>query len=453
MLLSEDNCNTGFRKAGLGLKHIVGIIAEYNPFHCGHAYQIREARRKWGDDAAIVVVMSGSFTQRGEPSIASKWSRTKACLDSGADLVFEIPFSFACAPAERFARGAVFLLHATGIVTDLFFGSECEDMQLLSTLADILSDEPPFFSLRLQELMREGASFAGARQKALCDYFTSIGKPDLALQAENVVKRPNVILGIEYLIAVRHLGSLIVPSLLLRRGAGYHETDVDLDHPSASALRNIVTNSIKSGFLDVSSLACELSGRMPDPSLSSILSEYQSGVKPVFMSDFTHDLIATIRRSHASDLERFAYMGDQVAARMKNAVSELREEPGVSLYESLRSRISTKRYAGTRTSRASCALLVGETEEDIRSIETPPYLRVLGFSDTGRYLLKIMRKSAIIPIVDKPSDFLEFGGDPAFSRSAELDCFSNDLWCLKAGLPYGDDFSRTVIFEKNRKKW
>ncbi len=434
------------------MKHVVGIIAEYNPFHCGHAYQIREARRKWGEDAAIIVVMSGSFTQRGEPSIVSKWSRTKACLDSGADLVFEIPFSFACAPAERFARGSVFLLHATGIVTDLFFGSECEDMPLLSALADILSDEPQFFSLRLQETMREGASYAVARQKALCDYLAAVDEPDLALQAEIVMKKPNVILGIEYLIAVKRLGSSICPSLLLRRGAGYHETDADLDYPSASSLRNIVTNRCKSGVLDVSTLACALSGKMPNPSLSSMLSEYQSGVKPVFMSDFTQDLIATIRRSRVCDLERFAYMGDQVAARIKNAVSELREEPGMPLFESLRSRISTKRFAGTRTSRASCALLVGETEEDIRNIDTPPYLRVLGFSDTGRYLLRRMRQSAIIPIVDKASDFLEYGSNVVFSRSAELDQFSNDLWCLEAGLPYGDDFSRTVVFEKKKKR-
>lgn len=433
------------------MQHIVGIIAEYNPFHLGHAYQIEEARKKWGDDTPIIVVMSGPFTQRGEPSIASKWARTKAALSSGVDLVFEIPFTFACAPAERFARGAVALLHATGMVTDLFFGSECDDLHFLSTLADVLAEEPELFSVRLQELMRDGTSYASARQRALCDYLHSIGDDELASQAEIFIKKPNVILGIEYLIALKFLGSSIQPHLLLRKGAGYHESDSDLDFPSATALRNIVTNTSISGVLDIAKAANELSGKLPISSLSALLAEYQAGVKPVFMSDFSHDLLASIRRSESAELERFAYMGDQVAARIKNVVSDLRQEPDMSLFASLRSRISTKRFAATRTNRASCALLIGETKEDLLTMRTPSYLRVLGFSETGRYLLKRMRKSATLPIVDKPSDLLEYGKDPILSRSAELDRFSCDLWCLKSGLPYGDDFSRTVIYEKKKR--
>ena len=430
---------------------VVGIIAEYNPFHLGHEYQIRKARQKWGEDTAIVVVMSGDFVQRGEPAIATKVSRTKAALASGADLVLCLPFTFACASADRFASGAIDTLDATGIVSDIYFGSECPDIHILEAVADVWAEEPVEVSLLITEAMRDGSSYAAARQASICRYLANRGNETLAQAAATFLSSPNVILGIEYLASIRRNNSRMRASLLERKGAGYHEIDPSSVFPSATALRNIVTNDCAAGVFDISSAARRLQGKMPESSLAELLTEYSNGCRPVFPSDFTEEILFAIRRTPVDSLRQTAYMGDCVAERLKNAVASLPTVKTADLYTTFTSVASTKRFAGTRINRAIVSLLIGQTTEDIHTILHPSYLRVLGFSDIGKYLLRRMRKSSTLPVLDKASDFLEYGDNSQIRRTSELDLIAADLRSVKAGQAYGNEFREKVVPYKSKK--
>ncbi|MEI8200080.1 MAG: nucleotidyltransferase family protein [Eubacteriales bacterium] len=429
---------------------VIGIIAEYNPFHLGHAYQLQKAHELFGEDTAIVAVMSGSFVQRGEPAIASKWTRAQAALQCGVDLVIEIPFTYACASAERFAQGAVGLLQATGIVTDLYFGSEFIDLSLLNILAGILSDESLPYTLLLKAGLKDGHSYAKARELALTAYLVAIGNSEIAEKCAALLKMPNTILALEYLIALKKSGSGIKPSVLLRYGAGYHDISMTNENASASAIRNTVTKSVVKGVFSVSQLAGQLAGKMPPESLSPLLSEWSNGIRPVLASDFIPETILALRSRTTAQLDGLAYMGDQVSHRLKNAVAGLRNCSKEDLPESFRALSDTKRYAGTRINRALISLLLGQTAADLASLSSPEYLRILGFSERGRYLLRLMKKTASLPQIDKASDFLEYGQNEKLSRMAELDLLSTDLWGLKAGYIYGDEYERSVIRIKGK---
>jgi len=429
---------------------VVGIVTEYNPFHQGHAYQIQKARERFGDDAAIIVVMSGNFVQRGEPAIAGKWARTQAALSCGVDLVIEIPFTFACASAERFAYGAISLLKATGLVSDLYFGSECTDLPLLTTLADVLHEENPDYIALLKANLGEGLSYAKARELAVTSYLNSLGKPELASQCESVLKMPNTILAIEYLIALKKTGSKIRPAVLLREGAGYHDSSLESTNASASAIRNTVTNASRAGLCNVSYLADQLAGKMPAESLAPMLAEWSAGIRPVLSADFLPETILALRTHMVAQLDEIAYMGDQVSHRLKNAVDGLRSASRQDLPDAFRDLAETKRYAGTRLSRAMVSLLCGQTAADLVTLASPEYLRILGFSERGRYLLRLMRKTAALPQIDKASDFLEHGANEKLTRMAGLDLLSCDLWGLKAGYKYGDEYERAVIRVKRK---
>lgn len=264
---------------------IAAVIAEYNPFHNGHAYQLRLIKERYGYDF-IIVVMSGDFTQRGEPAIVDKYTRTQMALSGGADLVLELPAYYACASAEYFATGAVSLLHGLSCVDALFFGSESEDTDtscpnppaLLSRAASILLKEPPEYRRVLSDSLRQGHHYAAARMEAL----TAMLKSDHTLQtapagayteqntlpvkevfdsgnlpAPNILlpldtaeghfhnlsstlSLPNNTLGIEYCKAILRLKSPIKPYAIKRVGSNYHDTDINGCYAGAEAVRALL---------------------------------------------------------------------------------------------------------------------------------------------------------------------------------------------------------------------
>ena len=208
----------------------LGIITEYNPFHQGHAYMLERAKRK-ADADRVVVIMSGSFVQRGEPAIFDKWTRTAAALKNGADLVLELPVLFAAANAEAFARGAVRLLTESGIVDTLAFGSESGNLQELQEAAKILANETEEFQRLLKELLGEGLSYPAARAKVL---------ETLSQINSDILSKPNDILGLEYLKALDYYSSPILP-LTIRRKGDYNSLSLSNGYASASAVRKALT--------------------------------------------------------------------------------------------------------------------------------------------------------------------------------------------------------------------
>jgi predicted nucleotidyltransferase len=429
---------------------VVGIIAEYNPFHKGHEYQIRKAHEQFGPESAILVVMSGYFVQRGEPALAGKWARTEAALRCGADLVLEIPFTFACASAERFAHGAVSMLNASGVVSDLYFGSECDDLAMMCCLAEEYDEENPVYIASLREHLRAGQSYARARELAVSSLFIEAGKPELADASSKILRLPNSILALEYLIALKRTSSSIAPSALQRAGAGYNDCSQNTEFSSATGIRKIIEENMNEGIagtgkVNIASLANALTGMIPDSSLAVLLAEWQSGIRPVSADTFIGEQIMWLRAQTAGHLDSCAYMGDHLAQRFKNSVGRLRETTIDQLHNAFRDASDTRRFATTRINRALTSMLIGQTVKDLEKITAPEYLRVLGFSGKGRYILRLMRKAATLPIIDKASDFLQFSQNANLTRSAELDLISAEKWGLAAGLRYGDEFERSVI--------
>ena len=209
--------------------NVVGIIAEYNPFHEGHAYQIQKAKKQCGADFAVVV-MNGDFVQRGEPAIFDKYTRTKEALLGGADLIFELPVRFGLSSAGDFAMGGILALNALPFVTHLCFGTETGDLTPLLQAASFLCDEPDSYRTRVKHFVKQGILYPKARSLALA---AESGLPTETWDS------PNNILGLEYCVALQKLHSKIKPFTIRREGQGYHDNDTPAlsDFPSATFLR------------------------------------------------------------------------------------------------------------------------------------------------------------------------------------------------------------------------
>lgn len=209
--------------------NVVGIIAEYNPFHEGHAYQIQKAKEQCGAEFAVVV-MNGDFVQRGEPAIFDKYTRTKEALLGGADLIFELPVRFGLSSAGDFAMGGVLALNALPFVTHLCFGTETDDLTPLLQAATFLCDEPDSYRTRVKHFVKQGILYPKARSLALA---AESGLPTETWDS------PNNILGLEYCVALQKLHSKIKPFTIRREGQGYHDNDTPAlsDFPSATFLR------------------------------------------------------------------------------------------------------------------------------------------------------------------------------------------------------------------------
>lgn len=209
--------------------NVVGIIAEYNPFHKGHAYQIQKAKEQCGAEFAVVV-MNGDFVQRGEPAIFDKYTRTKEALLGGADLIFELPVRFGLSSAGDFAMGGILALNALPFVAHLCFGTETGDLTPLLQAASFLCDEPDSYRTRVKHFIKQGILYPKARSLALA---AESGLPTETWDS------PNNILGLEYCVALQKLHSKIKPFTIRREGQGYHDNDTPAlsDFPSATFLR------------------------------------------------------------------------------------------------------------------------------------------------------------------------------------------------------------------------
>ena len=231
------------------------IIAEYNPFHKGHRYQIEETRKATGADY-ILVLMSGDFVQRGEPAIYNKYIRTRMALLGGADAVLELPVLYATSSAEFFAEGAVTLLDHMQMVDFLSFGSESGKLEDFLPLAELLNRKEATVLSTVNELLRQGLSYPKARSRAVSLLFPEYSSADAAFFSS-----PNNILALEYCKTLKKLKSSIKPFTLLRKGSGYHDPFLPEDssvYPSASALRSLITASTSSQFLTADDLSPQL---------------------------------------------------------------------------------------------------------------------------------------------------------------------------------------------------
>ena len=404
-----------------------GIVAEYNPFHAGHAYHIAETRRKLGPDTAIVCVMSGNWVQRGDCAVFDKWTRARAALEGGADLVLELPTVWAVSSAEGFARGAAAILDAAGVVTHLSFGSECGDVDQLRQVAACLDSELNQAGLR--RFLDEGMSFAACRQAVVRGMLGS-GLSDL-------LSCPNNNLGVEYLRALNTLKSGIQPVTVLRRGAG-HDGGDHPDFPSASFLREKMRAG--GGECRAGRLGPPESAENPDGApWSSRPTQREIGFSSENVANLARCERVILARLRTMRLADWTRLPDSGAAEGLPRRLERAGRDCASL-EEFYDRAKTKRYAHARLRRLALWAFLGLTAEDVPA--APPYLRVLGLNGRGRELLREMKSTAAVPVLTKPAHVDRLGAEARRLFALEERC--TDLYGLCFPSPRPAGWERTT---------
>lgn len=365
---------------------VVGIVAEYNPFHKGHAYQIEQLREKTQADY-VIVAMSGNFQQRGVPALCDKFSRAHMALLNGADLVLEIPTLWATASAEYFARGGVNTLAATGVITHLGFGAETEDLEQLKQITSILKTEPDVYRIVLGNSIRSGNPFPVARKNALITSLPHIPGEEL----DAILNSPNNILAIEYL---KSLPNGIEPILIPRKGAGYHDTEIDTDFPSASAIRAALLGENATESLDLIAKA------MPADAFAILKELFDTGA--LITSNDISDVLGycLLCLSHRG-YDTFADCTKDLSNKIKNHLNEY------VTFDDFVMTLKSKDLTHSRISRCLLHILLNIKQTDYnigRAIGFAPYLRVLGFKKDSSDLLSEIDKHAAAPIVTKVAD-------------------------------------------------
>ena len=384
---------------------VAGIVAEYNPFHLGHAYHLSQTRTALGRDGAVVCVMSGHWVQRGECAVADKWTRSALALAGGADLVLELPTPWAMASAEAFARGAVGLLEATGVVDILAFGSEDGSLETLRQAADAL--DAPGYPARLREALSRGLSFPAARQAAA-------GCPCLS--------SPNNNLGVEYLRALRALGSGMTPMTVARRGAGHDSAEHTEGFASASHIRALLREGRRE----------EAATLLPEGSLEAL-------GQPASLLWAERAVLARLRTMSEDDWAALPDGGgaEGLPARLVRAARQ-----ACSL-EEFYTLAQAPRYTHARLRRLAVGAFLGLKQED-RQLAVP-YVRVLGLNERGQALLKRMKGTCALPVLTKPAQARALDG-PA-RRLFEAESRYTDLYglCFPSPKPCGLEYTTSPV--------
>lgn len=350
-----------------------GIIAEYNPFHKGHKYHIEETKRITNTD--IVAIISGNFVQRGEPAMTDKHTRAKMALLNGVSLVLELPVEYATGSADIFATGAINILNSTGIIDNLSFGSEAGNLSVFSKISDILNNEPPLYKTQLKEYLNLGLSYPSSRNKALESYLNT----DLAF-----LNKPNNILALEYIRAIKKLDSKITPVTIERIISQYNSNLLSGEISSASAIRTALINKDKFALNAIPKNCINLITNKKIPTLD----------------DFSTILSYILCTTPPIELSKYADVTEGLENRITNTdfvtISELMEN------------IKTKRYTYSKLQKALLHIILGITKEEQQ--KPPKYIRLLGFRKDKKHLLSDMVKNSSLPVitnVKENSDLLE----------------------------------------------
>ena len=332
---------------------IVGIICEYNPLHLGHRKQIRLVRQRFGEDTAVVCLMSGNFVQRGAPAIFDKSCRAEAALRCGADLVLELPVEYCLSSAEGFAAGGVSIL--SGFCDGLSFGAETGEVSTLTDTAKALLSEE--FRHYLREKLDLGLSFPAARQAAL----EAVGAGGALLA------KPNDILAVEYCKAILAQGSEmeIFP---VRRSGDYHDTRPDWEDPSATAIRGLIDG----GGDWLPFVPEEAADCFRDAAVHTL----EAGERAI---------LSRLRTMTEGEFEAVPYGSEGLWRKLMHAVRQK------GTLEEILAAVKSKRYTRSRLDRMVMCAFLGLTEDDLKT--KPPYTRVLALNDRGRAVLKKARGS------------------------------------------------------------
>lgn len=426
---------------------IVGIIAEYNPFHTGHEFHIERAKKITGADAAIVI-MSGDYVQRGMPAIMPKHLRAQMALSCGADVVFELLVCYATGSAEYFATGAVSLLEMLGCVDYLCFGSECGDLELLQEIADVLCKEPAHYKVLLQKHFKNGNTFPAARKLAFTEYLSQNQSLScISGRIGEILDSPNNILGIEYLKALSCLNSSIEPVTITREGAGYHDQTLGGLFSSASAIRQGLQDYELAKNADQNPAVEHILRELPQ-SCHKIFKENYHKCFPVFADDFSLLLKAKLLTETKDTLTRYLDITPDIANRIITFRNDF------LTFSQFCDLIKTKNVTYSRISRCLIHILLGICKCDVPDQAADSrcgYARLLGFRQESSWVLTSIKKNTGIPVISKLSQ--SAGID---IHMLEQNIFASDLYesvvTDKYHTPYKNEYQKQIIrlsFKKN----
>lgn len=359
--------------------NITGIITEYNPFHNGHLYHLNSLKEITNCDG-VVCIMSGNFVQRGEPALVDKWKRTEMALLNGVDLVIELPTFYALSSAEFFAKGALSILDSLGIINNIFFGSECDDINYLIKIAKYLTNESDEMKKEIKENLKKGITYAKARELSLIKILN-----DKSLKT--ILSNSNNILGIEYIKSLINLNSSITPLSLKREGSKYNDEELTSLYASATSIRKNLKNNLP---------LHELDGYLPVESLN-ILNSLKQENYPFVFPEKMYPYIRYKLLSNCVDFNNLLEIKEGLDNKF------LKEVYQSTSYEDLILRIKSKRYTYTKISRLMAQIFISLDKFSYIDLENHCnlYTRVLGFNNMGKLLLKEIKRNSKIPIITK----------------------------------------------------
>lgn len=416
---------------------VAAIIAEYNPLHNGHAYQIEQTKRETGADY-VIAFMSGNFVQRGAPALLDKYTRTKMALCCGADAVIELPTLYAASSAEYFAQGAVTLMNHLGVVDLLSFGSESGDLSSLTEAAGILlSGEPE----GLTQLLKKGLSYPAARTQSFSSLFGDL---------QNLLAFPNNILGIEYCKALFASHSQIRPYTIARKGNGYHNLSLQPgseDFPSASSIRAFLSREVSGNAAKKPDPLMSLHKQMPKEAFA-LLCDAVKRKAYLFEDDFSallyYQLLKEADSGYSDFLDCSGSLSDKIA---KNLCS-------YQGYEAFCMQLKSKDLTYTRISRMLLHILLGIKtpscfQEPYSSRKLPvPYARLLGFRKSAAPLLSAIKASSSIPLLSKMAaakELLSEEGLAFFQAEVRYASLYQGVLAFKTGTPILNEYCCSPI--------
>lgn len=399
------------------MSRVLGIIAEYNPFHNGHLYHIAKSKQETGAQY-VVAVISGNFVQRGNTSIVNKWTKARMALLNGADLVIELPTVYSISSAENFAEGAIKILNSLGIVDTLSFGMEAKDIATLNNIANVLYSEPKEYVTILSHELKKGNSFPKARENALMMYLNDIKR------YANVMAGSNNILAIEYLKALKRTKSTINPIGIKREKVLYNDKYIVDEFASATAIRKML----------MTKQLGDISKVMPRNSYLLLGEELKKGHYVIDISRFEKEIIYNLRKMSLEDISKLPDVSEGLENSIKNAADSC------NTIEELINIVKTKRFTQTRIQRILLYSLLGITKKQMDiSRKTMPYVRVLGFNNKGKELIsEMMRLNPKLNVVTSVKKYIDTVANRNLKEMIETDILATNIYTLGY---YSDSYS------------
>ena len=396
--------------------NITTIICEYNPFHNGHKYQIEKLKK--GGTTHVIAIMSGNFVQRGSISIINKYAKVRSALsEGGVDVVIELPTVYSCSCAERFAYSGIYLTKALGCVDNISFGCEDNNIETFNEIASILlSDE---YNEKIKSQLKNNISFANIRKNVINEILDS--------DYSEILNKPNNILALEYIKAIKKL-ELDINIIPINRVGSAHDSNIVTDEhfSSASLLRKMIEGN-----------ESDIKSYMPASSYDIIREEISNGCAPASIYNIERAMLAKFRRMSKEEIKKLP----EISEGLENRIYESFQK--ATSIDQIYNFIKSKRYSMSRIRRIAMYAFL-DIYENVQK-RNVPYIRILGFNSNGKKILRLIKEKSTIPLVNRVSD-IEFL-DELSKEVFKLESLASDMFNLAIPKPTqcGTEYKRKMI--------